>query len=110
MKYISDIENNLMNKEPKYDTTQPLTKKKVEELENKSSRIPEYGMDQMQDRGMTGKIKQIKEKVLEEGKLVESEDGIILYQQNNGNWNYKLKKGRRFEVLEEGQLSENTKC
>ncbi|MBW0538105.1 hypothetical protein O181_077820 [Austropuccinia psidii MF-1] len=30
MWYISDIENNLMNKKAKYDTIHPLTKRKVE--------------------------------------------------------------------------------
>ncbi|MBW0517146.1 hypothetical protein O181_056861 [Austropuccinia psidii MF-1] len=65
-------------------------------------------MDQVMNKGMTRRIKQRVETVLDEGKLVESEDYFSLYQQNNGNWKYKFKKGRRLEDLEEGELSENT--
>ncbi|MBW0576769.1 hypothetical protein O181_116484 [Austropuccinia psidii MF-1] len=43
-----------------------------------------------------------------EGKLVESEDELKLCQQNNGNWEDKYKQSRKFEDLEEGELSENT--
>ncbi|MBW0561176.1 hypothetical protein O181_100891 [Austropuccinia psidii MF-1] len=43
-----------------------------------------------------------------EGKLAESEDELKLCQQKNGNWADKYKQGRRFEDLEEGELSENT--
>ncbi|MBW0493862.1 hypothetical protein O181_033577 [Austropuccinia psidii MF-1] len=108
MGYNRDIENNLIDKEPKYDTIQPFTKRKVEELENKSSRIPEDSMYQVMNQGMTRRIKQRVETVLDEGKLVESEDDFILYQKNNGNWKYKFEKQRRLEDLEEGELSENT--
>ncbi|MBW0586500.1 hypothetical protein O181_126215 [Austropuccinia psidii MF-1] len=101
---INDIEKNLINKEPKYDTIQPLTKRKSEESDNKISRIPEYSMDQVWDKGMTSRIKQRMETVLE-GKLVELEDDLILYQQKNGIWEDKFKERWRFEDLEEGELS-----
>ncbi|MBW0479444.1 hypothetical protein O181_019159 [Austropuccinia psidii MF-1] len=107
MGYISDIESNLMNKDPKYDTIQSLKKRKVEELEDKHSRIPEDHMDQVQDKDMQRRIKQRMETVLEEGKLLESGDDLILYQQKNENWKDKFKQ-IRFEHLEEGELSENT--
>ncbi|MBW0543830.1 hypothetical protein O181_083545 [Austropuccinia psidii MF-1] len=45
--------------------------------------------------------------VIEE-KLVESEDELKLCKHNNGNWEDRYKKGRRFEDVEEGELSENT--
>ncbi|MBW0518446.1 hypothetical protein O181_058161 [Austropuccinia psidii MF-1] len=108
MGYISDIQNNLMNKDPKYDTIQSLTKRKVEKLEYKHSRIPEDHMDQAEDRDMKRRIKQRMETVLEEGKLIESEDDLILYQQKNEDWKDKFKQRRRFEDLEERELSENT--
>ncbi|MBW0490480.1 hypothetical protein O181_030195 [Austropuccinia psidii MF-1] len=108
MGYISDIEKNLMNKEPKYDTMQSLTKRKGEELEQKCSRISEDHMDQVQDRDMKRRIKKRMKTVLEEGKLVESEYDLTLYKQKNENWKDKFKKRRRFENLEEGELSENT--
>ncbi|MBW0484654.1 hypothetical protein O181_024369 [Austropuccinia psidii MF-1] len=69
-RHINDIKKNLINKEPKYETIKTITKRKFEELENKSSIIPEDGMDQVQDKGMTKRIKKIMEAVLEEGKLV----------------------------------------
>ncbi|MBW0478259.1 hypothetical protein O181_017974 [Austropuccinia psidii MF-1] len=71
MGFISDIESSLMNEEPEYDTIQPLKKRKVEELENKSSRIPEDSMDDVQDKGITRRRKQRMETVLDKGKLVE---------------------------------------
>ncbi|MBW0488398.1 hypothetical protein O181_028113 [Austropuccinia psidii MF-1] len=58
MGYNSDIENNSTNKEPKYDTIQPFSKRKDKELENKSSRIPEHSMDQVMNKGITRRIKQ----------------------------------------------------
>ncbi|MBW0466829.1 hypothetical protein O181_006544 [Austropuccinia psidii MF-1] len=108
MGYISDIEKNLMNKEPKYDTIQSLTKRKSEALEQKRSRIPEDHMDQVQDRDMKRRIKKRKETVLEEGKLVESEEDLTLYQQKNENCKDKLRQRRRLKNLEEEELSENT--
>ncbi|MBW0548786.1 hypothetical protein O181_088501 [Austropuccinia psidii MF-1] len=57
MGYMSDIENNLINKEPKYDPIQPFTKIKFEELGNKSFIIPEDSMDQVKNKGMTRRIK-----------------------------------------------------
>ncbi|MBW0484312.1 hypothetical protein O181_024027 [Austropuccinia psidii MF-1] len=104
MGYNTDIENNSINKEPKYDTIQPLEKRKVEEVDNKTSRIPEDSMDQVTNTGMTRRIKQRTETVLDEGKLVEAEDDFILYQKNEGNCKDKIKKGRRFEDLNEGEL------
>ncbi|MBW0493560.1 hypothetical protein O181_033275 [Austropuccinia psidii MF-1] len=79
MVYNSDIENNSINKEPEYDTILPFTKRKVEELENKSCRIPEDSVDKVMNEGMTRRIKQREETVLDEGKLVESEVDFILY-------------------------------
>ncbi|MBW0529099.1 hypothetical protein O181_068814 [Austropuccinia psidii MF-1] len=46
--------------------------------------------------------------IVEEGKLVESEDYLKLYQQSNGDLEDKYKQGKIFEDLEEGVLSENT--
>ncbi|MBW0474455.1 hypothetical protein O181_014170 [Austropuccinia psidii MF-1] len=89
-----------MNRDPKYDTIRPL--------EKKSSIILEDGMDQVQNKGMIRRIKKEMETVLEEGKLVESEDDLILDQQNNANWEHKFDQGRRFEELEEEEISENT--
>ncbi|MBW0481654.1 hypothetical protein O181_021369 [Austropuccinia psidii MF-1] len=57
---------------------------------------------------MNKSIKQRMEKDSEEGNLLESEDFLNLYQQNNGNQQDKYKQGRSFEDLEEGDLSENT--
>ncbi|MBW0563641.1 hypothetical protein O181_103356 [Austropuccinia psidii MF-1] len=70
--------------------------------------IPEDHMDQVWDRDMKRRIRQRMETVLEDGKLVESEDDLILYQQKNKNSRDKFKQRRRFEDLEEGELSENT--
>ncbi|MBW0484066.1 hypothetical protein O181_023781 [Austropuccinia psidii MF-1] len=64
-------------------------------------------MDQVWDRYIKKGIKQRMEIVLE-GTLVESEDELRSYQQNNVNWEDKYKQGRIFEDLEEGELSENT--
>ncbi|MBW0522475.1 hypothetical protein O181_062190 [Austropuccinia psidii MF-1] len=101
MGYNTDIENNSINKEQKYDTIQPLEKIKVEEVENKTSRIPEDRMDQVTSTGMTRRIKQRPETVLDEGKLVEAEDDFILYQKNNANWKDNINKVRTFEHLNE---------
>ncbi|MBW0478797.1 hypothetical protein O181_018512 [Austropuccinia psidii MF-1] len=108
MGYNSDIENNSINREPRYETIQPFTKRKAEELENKSSRIPEDSMDEVSNKFMTMRIKQRVETVLDEGKSIESEDDFILYQQNNRCWKDGFKKGRIFEDLVEGELAENT--
>ncbi|MBW0507802.1 hypothetical protein O181_047517 [Austropuccinia psidii MF-1] len=80
MGYNSDIESTSINKEPKYETIQPFKKRKAEELENKSSKIPEDSMYQVKNKGMTRRAKQRMETVLDEGKCVESEDHLILYQ------------------------------
>ncbi|MBW0558297.1 hypothetical protein O181_098012 [Austropuccinia psidii MF-1] len=59
-------------------------------------------MDQVWNRD----VKQ-KTEIVPEGKLVELEDDLKLYQKNNGNWEDKYKQGRRFEDLEEVELLEN---
>ncbi|MBW0491833.1 hypothetical protein O181_031548 [Austropuccinia psidii MF-1] len=46
--------------------------------------------------------------IVPEGKLVESEDELKLYQHNNGDLKDKYKQEKIFEDLEEGELSENT--
>ncbi|MBW0477888.1 hypothetical protein O181_017603 [Austropuccinia psidii MF-1] len=70
--------------------------------------ITEDIMDQVWDSYIKKGIKQRMEIVLE-GKFAESEDELSLCQKrNNGNWEDKYKQGRRFEDLEEGELSENT--
>ncbi|MBW0503627.1 hypothetical protein O181_043342 [Austropuccinia psidii MF-1] len=106
-RYISDTRKYLMCEEPKDSIIKPLAKRKFEESEKESEIITEDKMDQLWDRYIKKGIKQRMEIVLE-GKLVESEDELKLCQQNNGNWEDKYKKGRRFEDLEEGELSENT--
>ncbi|MBW0526337.1 hypothetical protein O181_066052 [Austropuccinia psidii MF-1] len=64
-------------------------------------------MDQVWDRDLTKGTKKRME-IVPEGKLVESDNKLKLYQQNNSNWEDKYKQGRRFEDLEEQDLSENT--
>ncbi|MBW0573887.1 hypothetical protein O181_113602 [Austropuccinia psidii MF-1] len=46
--------------------------------------------------------------IVAEGKLLESEDDLKLYQQSNGDFKDKYKQGRISEDLEEGEVSENT--
>ncbi|MBW0469063.1 hypothetical protein O181_008778 [Austropuccinia psidii MF-1] len=104
--YISDTEKDLITEEPKDSSTKPMAKGKFEELEKESAIITEDKMNQVWDRYIRKGIKQRMEIVLE-GILVESEDKLKLCQQNNGNWGDKYKQGRRFEDLEEGDLSEN---
>ncbi|MBW0481859.1 hypothetical protein O181_021574 [Austropuccinia psidii MF-1] len=77
-RYISDTE-----KEPNNDSIKPLEEIKVKEFENKCSIIIEDGIYQVQGRDMKRRIKQRMEKVLEGGKLVKSENDLILYQKNN---------------------------
>ncbi|MBW0474218.1 hypothetical protein O181_013933 [Austropuccinia psidii MF-1] len=48
------------------------------------------------------------EKDPKEGECVDSKNDFKLYQQNNGNFEDRYKKGGGFEDLEEGELSENT--
>ncbi|MBW0516453.1 hypothetical protein O181_056168 [Austropuccinia psidii MF-1] len=76
-------------------------------MEKESAIITDDKMDQVWDTYIKKGIKSRMEIVLK-GKLVESEDELKLCQQNNGNWEDKYKQGRRFEDLEEGELSENT--
>ncbi|MBW0514066.1 hypothetical protein O181_053781 [Austropuccinia psidii MF-1] len=64
-------------------------------------------MNQVWDIDIKKGIKQRME-IVPEGKLVESEDDLKLYQQKNGYLEDKYKQGRIFEDLEEGELSENT--
>ncbi|MBW0557317.1 hypothetical protein O181_097032 [Austropuccinia psidii MF-1] len=105
--YISDIDKDLLSEEPKDDIINPLAKRKFEELENESAIITEDKMNQVWDRDIKKGIKQRME-IVPEGKLVESEDDLKLYQQNKGDFEDKYKQGRIFEDLEEGELSENT--
>ncbi|MBW0529603.1 hypothetical protein O181_069318 [Austropuccinia psidii MF-1] len=106
-RYISNIEKDLLNEEPKYSIIKALAKRKFKELEKESTIFTEDKMDQVWDSYIKKGIKQRMEIVLE-GKLVESEDELKLCQQNNGNWEYKYKQSRKFEDLEEGELLENT--
>ncbi|MBW0579726.1 hypothetical protein O181_119441 [Austropuccinia psidii MF-1] len=105
--YISDTEKYLISEEPKDSIIRPLEKRKFEELEKGSAIRTENKMDQVWDSYIKKGIKQRMEKVLEV-KFVESEDELKLCEQNNGNWEDKNKQCRRFEDLEEGELSENT--
>ncbi|MBW0539416.1 hypothetical protein O181_079131 [Austropuccinia psidii MF-1] len=105
--YISDTEKDLLSEEPKDSIIKALAKRKFEELEKESSIITEDKMDQVWDSYIKKGIKQRMEIVLD-GRLVESEDELKLCQQNNGNWEDKYKQSRKFEDLEEGELSENT--
>ncbi|MBW0539399.1 hypothetical protein O181_079114 [Austropuccinia psidii MF-1] len=104
--YIGGIEKDLINEELNYDKIKLLEKRKAKELENKSSIITEDKLDQFWDRNINKRIQQRMETVLE-GKLVELEDDLVSYQQNNVIWTDNFKQGRRFEDLEEGELSEN---
>ncbi|MBW0573252.1 hypothetical protein O181_112967 [Austropuccinia psidii MF-1] len=95
------------DEEPKDKIIKPLEKRKLEKLENESSLITEDKIDQVGDRDIEKGVKQRMETV-PEGELVESEDDLKLSQQNNVNWEDKYKQERRFEDLEEGDLSKNT--
>ncbi|MBW0530048.1 hypothetical protein O181_069763 [Austropuccinia psidii MF-1] len=103
-RYISDTKTDLISEEPKDNIIKSLEKRKFEELEKGSAIITEEKMDQVWDRYIKKGIKQSMEIVLEV-KLVEAEDELKLCQQNKGNLEDKYKKGRRFEELEEGDLS-----
>ncbi|MBW0490972.1 hypothetical protein O181_030687 [Austropuccinia psidii MF-1] len=81
--------------------------RKFDELENERSVITQDKIDQVWDRDIKKGIRQRME-ILPEGRFVEPEEDLKLYQQNNGNWENKYKQRRRFEDLEEGELSENT--
>ncbi|MBW0580112.1 hypothetical protein O181_119827 [Austropuccinia psidii MF-1] len=105
--YISDTEKDLVSEEPKENVKISLEKRKFEELEHKSARITEYKIAKVWDKDLQKGIKQRME-IVAEGKLVQSEDDLKLYQQNNGYLEDKYKKGRIFKDLEEGELSENT--
>ncbi|MBW0512602.1 hypothetical protein O181_052317 [Austropuccinia psidii MF-1] len=95
--YISDTDKYLLSEEPKENIINPLEKRKSEELENKSSIITEDKIDQVGDKDIQKGIKQRMEIV--EVKVVESEDDLKLYQQNNGDLEDKYKQGRIFEDL-----------
>ncbi|MBW0472887.1 hypothetical protein O181_012602 [Austropuccinia psidii MF-1] len=105
---IHNIEKAVRKKETKDYSIRPLTKRKIKGLENENAKLIEYVIDQVEQKNMKKRIKQRMEKDPEEGKFVESEDDLTLYQQNNLNWEDKYKQGRRFEDLEEGGLSHNT--
>ncbi|MBW0584948.1 hypothetical protein O181_124663 [Austropuccinia psidii MF-1] len=83
--YISDTEKDLLSEEPKDNIINPLAKRKFEELENKSAIITENKMNQVCNRDIEKRIQQRME-IVPEGKLVESEDDVKLYQQNNGDF------------------------
>ncbi|MBW0581016.1 hypothetical protein O181_120731 [Austropuccinia psidii MF-1] len=106
-KYISDTDKDLLSEDTKEKIINPLKKRKFEELKNNSAIITEEKIDQVWDKAIWKGIKQRME-IVEEAKLVESEDCLKLYQQNNGDLEDKYKQGRIFEDLEEGELSENT--
>ncbi|MBW0593952.1 hypothetical protein O181_133667 [Austropuccinia psidii MF-1] len=99
--YISDTDKDLPSEELKDNIINSLAKRKFEESEKESSIITEGKMDQVWDRNIQKRIEQKME-------TAESEDELKLCQQNNGNWEDKYKKSRKFEDLEEGDLSENT--
>ncbi|MBW0533238.1 hypothetical protein O181_072953 [Austropuccinia psidii MF-1] len=99
--YISDTEKDLLSEELKDNIINPLAKRKFEELEKETAIITEDKMDQVWDRNIQKRIEQKME-------TEESEDDLMLYQQNNGDLEDKYKQGRIFEDLEEGELSENT--
>ncbi|MBW0574310.1 hypothetical protein O181_114025 [Austropuccinia psidii MF-1] len=105
--YISDTEKDLLREEPKDSIIKALEKRKFEELEKESSMITEDKMHQVWDSYIKKGIKKRME-IVPEGKLEESEDELKLCQQNNVNWEDKYKQSRKFEDLEEGELSENT--
>ncbi|MBW0502332.1 hypothetical protein O181_042047 [Austropuccinia psidii MF-1] len=102
--YISDTDKYLLSEEPNKNIINLLEKRKFEELENKSAIITEDKIYQVWDKHGKQGIKQ-RMKIVAEGKLVESEDDLKSYQQNNGELEYKYKQGRMFEDLEEGDLS-----
>ncbi|MBW0572960.1 hypothetical protein O181_112675 [Austropuccinia psidii MF-1] len=104
--YISDTEKDLISEEPKDSIIKPVAKQ-IEELEKESAVIIEDKMDQVWGSYIKKGIEQRME-IVPEGKLVESEDKLKLFQQNNGNWEDRYKQSRIFEDLEEGDLSENT--
>ncbi|MBW0575871.1 hypothetical protein O181_115586 [Austropuccinia psidii MF-1] len=55
-----------------------------------------------------GQIKNVEVTTVAEGKFLESEDDLKLYQQSNRDFKDKYKQGRIAEDLEEGEVSENT--
>ncbi|MBW0480865.1 hypothetical protein O181_020580 [Austropuccinia psidii MF-1] len=105
--YISDTDKDLLSEEPKENIINPLEERKFEELESKSAILTEDKIDQVWDKEIQKGIEQRME-IVAEGKLVESEDDVNLYQQENEDLEDKYKQGRIFEDLEEGELSENT--
>ncbi|MBW0510579.1 hypothetical protein O181_050294 [Austropuccinia psidii MF-1] len=90
--YISDTDKDLLSEEIKDNIINPLAKRKFEELEKESAIITEDKMDQVWDRNIQKRIEQKME-------TAESEDGLKLYQQNNGYLEDKYRQGRIFEDL-----------